>query len=465
MSTSTVTSFDFMPHGHCFYWQKDILLLHVVSDALIALAYFSIPFALVYLSKKRPDLGFRRLFIMFAAFILACGITHLMNIWNFWYADYWLSGFAKSATAIVSLVTAFMLWRLMPRVVDWPSPALLKQKNQELQDEIMLRKEQEVQLQEAFDNAPIGKALVGLNGTWIKVNPALCNILGYSESELTNMNFQQITFEEDLDADLNNVYDLINGVRDSYQMEKRYKHKAGHLVWALLSVTIVREDTGNPRYFIAQILDITYRKLAESELQRARAELETRVAQRTRELETVNHELQEKNAQLKHLSTTDALTQLSNRHVLNAEIEKLCYDAERYNSSFCVMLIDVDNFKQINDTHGHMQGDDVIREIGKLLKTHLRHTDIAARFGGDEFCVLLPHMPLGQAPEIADKFRQRIETETFETDNGERFTVTVSIGIAEYNSDLCEPKALLALADEALYIAKEKGRNRVEIKG
>lgn len=464
MTSVSGSKLEFMPHGHCFYWQPDLLSMHVISDGLIALSYFSIPFALMYLARRRPDMRFRRLFIMFAAFILACGVTHVLNIWNFWFADYWLSGYAKVFTAIVSLATAVFLWKIMPRAVHWPTPALLERTNAELRQEITLRKEQELQLQEAFDNAPIGKALVGLDGTWIKVNRALCNILGYSDNELMTMNFQQITYEDDLDDDLNNVSDLIEGKINSYQMEKRYKHKSGHLVWALLSVTLVRDEKDQPRYFISQILDITYRKFAEEELRRTRAELEMRVRERTNELELANQKLQDQNKELEKISVTDSLTKLRNRRSLNEHLDRLLYEAKRYHFEFCLMLIDIDNFKQINDSHGHLLGDEVIRSVSEMLKLQLRQTDIPARFGGDEFCVLLPHTSLKRAPEIADQFRKRIESEIFTTGDGKQFTVTCSIGLAEYTHAIKNREALLNLADEALYQAKQKGRNRVEIR-
>lgn len=461
MVTSDAPSF--MPHGHCFYWQKDILYLHVGSDLVIALAYFSIPFALLYLAKKRPDLSFNRFFMLFAVFILACGITHVLNVWNFWYADYWISGYAKAITAVASLLTAFLLWKVMPVALSWPSPALMEKANAELHNEISLRLEKEVLLQEAFDNAPIGKALVGLDGRWIRVNNALCSILGYTKEEMMNTDFQSITFEEDLDEDLRHVKDLIKGRGDAYQMEKRYKHKSGHLVWALLSVTIVRDEQRSPRYFIAQILDITYRKLSESELRRNQAELEARVKERTRELEVVNNELSLKNAQLETLSTTDQLTQLYNRRYFLSRLSEHIEEAIRYKTEFSIMLIDIDKFKAINDNHGHNMGDSVIACIGSTLKSSLRHTDVAARIGGDEFCVLLPHTSLRRAPAIANNIRKSIKERCFSIESGDEFSISCSIGIAEFDDSITECRGILEKADKALYSAKDNGRDCVQI--
>lgn len=126
----------FMPHGMCFLWQTDILLLHVVSDGIIAASYFSIPIALLYFVKRRTDLEFKWLLPLFAAFIVLCGITHLFGIWVIWNPDYWLDGTAKAFTAAVSAATALVLWPLMPKLLSLPSPSRLRETNASLQSEI-----------------------------------------------------------------------------------------------------------------------------------------------------------------------------------------------------------------------------------------------------------------------------------------------------------------------------------------
>lgn len=119
----------------------------------------------------------------------------------------------------------------------------------------------------AFNHAPIGMALVGLDGKWLKVNASLCKIVGYSEDELLTKTFQEITYHEDIELDMDYASQLLIGIRDSYQMEKRYIHQSGHLVWVLLSGSIVRNEQGDPTFFIAQIEDIAERKRAEQRLQ------------------------------------------------------------------------------------------------------------------------------------------------------------------------------------------------------
>lgn len=115
-----------MPHGHCFFWRPDILWLHVISDALIVFSYYLIPFALVYLVRRRRDLAFNWMFLMFGVFILACGTTHLMAIYNLWHSAYRLEGVVKAITALASVPTAILLFRLLPLAIALPSPAQLK---------------------------------------------------------------------------------------------------------------------------------------------------------------------------------------------------------------------------------------------------------------------------------------------------------------------------------------------------
>ena len=149
--TRWFSSTGFMPHGMCYQWQSDILTLHIVADSLIALAYFSIPFTLLYFVRRRKDLQFNWIFVCFAVFIIACGATHLMEIWTIWQPVYWLSGLVKTITALASVPTAFLLVRLIPTALRWPSPAALQQVNNDLQLEIAERKRAEEEVRHAND--------------------------------------------------------------------------------------------------------------------------------------------------------------------------------------------------------------------------------------------------------------------------------------------------------------------------
>lgn len=139
---------DFMPHGHCYLWRPDILWLNAVSDATIALAYYCIPFFLVYLVKKRRDLPFNWAFILFSLFILACGTTHVMGIVTIWNPLYRLDGIIKAVTGLLSMATAIAVFPLLPKVLALPSPRQLREANERLQEEIEERKRIEQSLED-----------------------------------------------------------------------------------------------------------------------------------------------------------------------------------------------------------------------------------------------------------------------------------------------------------------------------
>ncbi len=145
------SSAGFMPHGMCYQWQAGILALHVIADSLIALAYFSIPFTLLYFVRRRKDLQFNWMYVCFAVFIIACGLTHLMEIWTVWEPVYWLSGGVKALTALASVPTAIMLVRLIPTALRLPSPAALRRAYSRLELEITERKRAEAEVRHAND--------------------------------------------------------------------------------------------------------------------------------------------------------------------------------------------------------------------------------------------------------------------------------------------------------------------------
>lgn len=143
-SYSNIKQLAFIAHGHCYFWHGGLISLHLGSDALIALAYYSIPFTLVYFVRKRPDLPYPWLFLLFGAFIVACGTTHIMEIWTLWHPDYWIYGIIKAITAFISIYTAIAFIPIIPRLLNIPSTKALEQEIQQRQEtEAALRTSQE----------------------------------------------------------------------------------------------------------------------------------------------------------------------------------------------------------------------------------------------------------------------------------------------------------------------------------
>lgn len=163
-------SSHFMPHGACYLWLPSILWLHIVSDSIIALAYYSIPFALFYFVKKRTDLAYRWVFVLFAVFICLCGTTHLISIWTIWHPDYWLDGMIKLATALVSIVTALLVWPLIPKLLKLPSPQALQTS--------------ETYLRAIFNATPDAMLISDEQGIITMVNQQAGCLLGYPMDEL-----------------------------------------------------------------------------------------------------------------------------------------------------------------------------------------------------------------------------------------------------------------------------------------
>ncbi|WP_442509373.1 PAS domain S-box protein [Novipirellula sp. SH528] len=374
---------DFPARWYCGTWSSDVGWLHIVSDIAIFGAYFAIPLVLMGFLLHRRDLPFPRVIWLFAAFILSCGITHLIEAGIFWWPVYRLSGLMKACSAVISWATVLMLVRVTPAALKIPSAALLTKQlqrgkerlslaleagcvgiwewdlntdtftwdsttrqilgvdpdvkidfelfvaalhpddrdrvsklvneslrtgcrydtqyrvlhrdgtthyvrakgtvvygtnakperfvgvcldftQQQLQDDAVW--ESQNNFQSTFEQVAMGIAHVSPIGQWLCVNKGLCDILGYSSEELLQFTFQDLTHPDDLNADLDKVQFLLDGRIDSYSVEKRYLRKDGSQVWGKLTVSLVRDVTGNPKHFIAVVEDIQQRKDADEKL-------------------------------------------------------------------------------------------------------------------------------------------------------------------------------------------------------
>lgn len=170
----------------------------------------------------------------------------------------------------------------------------------------------------------------------------------------------------------------------------------------------------------------------------------------------------EKAQESARLAITDGLTGLYNHRYFQEQLAKEVLRAQRYSSSLSLIMGDVDHFKNFNDNYGHLQGDDVLREVAAILKAETRQTDVVARYGGDEFMVILPNAEKADAFRVAESIRNRIRTEL---NSGQEYSllsaVTISIGLTSFPLDALTPMGLIQKADESLYRAKNGGRDRV----
>ena len=189
--TAISTSLMFMPHGMCYLWKPGLVGLHLVSDALIALSYFSIPLTLIYIVRQRRDIPFDGLFFLFAAFIVSCGSGHLFNIWTLWHPNYWISGYIGAITAIVSVATAIALLKLVPQITTVPSIQQITGLNEQLQQKVKELEQtqatiqnKEQFLQTLLNNVSDGIAACDREGRITQFNPACKKLFGLPQKSL-----------------------------------------------------------------------------------------------------------------------------------------------------------------------------------------------------------------------------------------------------------------------------------------
>jgi diguanylate cyclase (GGDEF)-like protein/PAS domain S-box-containing protein len=288
-----------------------------------------------------------------------------------------------------------------------------------------LLQESERRFYSAFAYASIGMALVDLGGNLLKVNEALCKITGYTKKELMAISLREITYPDDLEVDRHYFNDLSSGKIKWYQVEKRYINKKGNVIWILLNSSLVRDIHNQPVYVIKQIQDITKQKEAEK--------------------------------QLVYLSQHDPLTGLSNRAALELELKKIIDLSRRNKKMFAIFFMDLDKFKEVNDTFGHVVGDELLKYIADRLKNSIRITDRVARLGGDEFIIILTDInSIDTVKMLAEKIINNFTTPVII--KGHILETTISIGISIYPMDGEDILSLLNKADQTLYVVKKSGR-------
>ncbi len=281
----------------------------------------------------------------------------------------------------------------------------------------------------AFDQAAIPLAICDFEGRMTHVNRSMCALLGRPSQRLLGASFQEFTHPDHRGNDLEPLEQVLSGKTAVYVREKRYVHADGHSIWAEVSVTLARLPSGRPSHFVVQVRDISERRGYEEELRR--------------------------------MADQDPLTGLRNRRSFEGRLSDHIAHIERYGATGAVLMIDLDNFKYQNDTHGHGVGDELLSAVATRLESRLRASDVVGRHGGDEFVVLLPDASRTQAEVVASKLIEQINATALMAELDATKPIGASVGIVCFEETGPLPvDSTLVYADRALYQAKHAGRNR-----
>jgi diguanylate cyclase (GGDEF)-like protein/PAS domain S-box-containing protein len=297
-------------------------------------------------------------------------------------------------------------------------------------------RESEGRFRALVEQAAVGVAEIEMStGRFFTVNRRLCELLGRTEEEMLATTFQAITHPEDLRLHEEKTALLFAGKIGNYSLEKRYFRKDGAIVWVNLGVSPLWKPGEKPGRNMIVVEDITERK-------------------------RVEEALRESEKRYRELSIVDDLTQLYNsRHFyfqLKIELDR----SNRYEQPLTLLLLDLDNFKAFNDAYGHVEGDQVLRRLGQVVKRCLRETDFAYRYGGEEFTILLPMTTSVEGVVTAERIRTELKKETFSPAPGQDVHMTASIGLAQYKPKE-EMKAFVHRVDQLMYQGKKNGKDRV----
>lgn len=273
--------------------------------------------------------------------------------------------------------------------------------------------ESQKQFQEAFNHSPIGMALVSLDGRWLQVNESICTMFGYTADELSSKTFQELTYPDDLQSDMNNVQNLLDGKINSYCMEKRYFTKEGKIFWGRLSVGLVRDHDNQPVHFVSQIEEITARK--------------------------------EQQDLMRFYSYHDSLTGVFNRRSFDEKMAEIGKKAKE----MTLIIGDLDGLKFVNDAFGHSAGDAMLQKVADILKQQVGDTGDVYRVGGDEFVILLYHCQNQQAVNIIERIQKACQD-----DSQPDAPLTISFGMANTLMENQSVKECYKKAEDRMYTSK-----------
>lgn len=295
--------------------------------------------------------------------------------------------------------------------------------------------ESEKKYRSIFEESKEMVFIAGLDGQLKDANPASEEILGYTRDELTQMRISDLVVHHHDKEKIESPF-RGNVIVKDYELELH--RNDGNIIHGLVSIMVRRGDSGEPVELQGTVHDISARIQAETERVRA--------------------------VVFEQLSITDPLTNTYNRRIFDEMVAKEWERAKRSKSPLAVVLFDIDHFKKVNDTHGHLIGDLILTNLARLCLSNMRSMDIFARYGGEEFAILMPNTDGISARRTMERLRTTIEKTSLTDKDQANLFVTISVGIAIWNGeDIVETRTLLARADQALYSSKDAGRNRVRV--
>jgi len=297
------------------------------------------------------------------------------------------------------------------------------------------------------------------NTGYVYRNPGWYAMLGYASHSMANsvLTWESVIHPEDYPRVMAHFEAYINQRNERYLIEYRCRCQDGNYIWIEDSGYIIGQNAdGSVARMLGAHRNIDAGKRLVAQLEQKNQSLECQVAERTRELSWVNQQLQRQLEENLELAERDALTRIANRYRLEKSLQTECERAQRFRQPLSLIAMDMDDFKPINDRYGHARGDAALVLVADNLRTCLRELDVLARWGGDEFVIVLPQATLGEALEMAAGLRQVMD----QLEPVGDCRLTMSYGVVQWQEGE-DQHALLARADKALYRAKAAGKNAI----